>query len=61
MSLSNSTYNRNKTLANFSFFAEKTITKSSEIHFLYEKDNHLGNVRVVISDEKLLANQGGDL
>lgn len=52
MSLSKSTYHSNKTIENFSFSSEKTITKKACYDFLYEKENHLGNVRAVVSDLK---------
>ena len=58
MSLSKSTYHSNKTIENFSFSSEKTITKKACYDFLYEKENHLGNVHVVISDRKLPVDDG---
>ena len=58
MSLSKSTYHSNKTIENFSFSSEKTITKKACYDFLYEKENHLGNVHVVVSDRKLPVDDG---
>ena len=58
MSLSKSTYHSSKTIGNFLFSSEKTITKNTATKFLYEKENHLGNVHVVISDRKLPVDDG---
>lgn len=58
MSLSKSTYHSSKTIGNFLFSSEKTITKKACYDFLYEKENHLGNVHVVISDRKLPVDDG---
>lgn len=52
------TYNSNSTKGIFLFSLEKTISKNSERKFLYEKDNHLGNVHVVVSDRKLTVDDG---
>lgn len=52
MSLSKSTYHSSKTIENFLFSSEKTISKKACYDFLYEKENHLGNVRAVVSDLK---------
>jgi RHS repeat-associated protein len=52
------THNRSNTKGNLFFSLEKTITKSSGINFLYVKDNHLGNVHVVVSDRKLTVDDG---
>ena len=37
----------------FSFFTEGTIGETAQPKFLYVKENHLGNVLVVVSDRKL--------
>jgi hypothetical protein len=49
----NSTYTSKGTKEKFLFSSGKTITKSSDRNFLYEKEDHLGNVMVVVSDRKV--------
>lgn len=47
------TYNNTQAKENLFFSLEKAIEKSTRVDFLYVKDNHLGNVMVVVSDKKI--------
>ena len=45
---------KENSIGNLFFSKEKTLEEKAEWNFLYEKDNHLGNVHAVVSDRKLM-------
>ena len=47
------THTEKGTKGNFIFSSGDSFDKNRESIFLYEKDNHLGNVLAVITDKKL--------
>ncbi len=53
------TYRKN-TPENFFFTGNKTYEENGKWNFLYEKDNHLGNVLVVVSDRKIPVDDNND-
>lgn len=61
MSTLNYTYNNSRGTGKFFPFSSKEdYKKSSAMNFLYVKDNHLGNVHVVVSDRKIANDDNSD-